>query len=129
MLSNGYDVLRARLFEELRPFGGVEMFSPELGNELFISLGRVAVREVGLEVFVCAVFGVVHVARIPLVLGGGIRVDTPEDEDAELGVFVPLRLLIFDEGRPIRLVGAVLGAAIGLREQTVAFGVIFAERL
>src|SRR5690348_6287982 len=99
MFGDGYDVLRARLLEDARPFGGVEVLSTEERDEVLVTFGWITA-VAGPEVFVGTLAGAVHVARVPLVFSGRHRVDAPVDEDAKLGVFVPLRLLVLDQGRP-----------------------------
>ena len=66
---------------------------------------------------------------IPLVLGGGNGIDAPVDEDAELRVFVPLRLLVLDQRGPVRTIGAVVRLAIGFREKAIALRIVLAYRL
>ena len=63
MLGHRNDVLRAGSLEELRPFGGVEVLGAEKRNQILVAFCIVAIRVVLFEVLVCAVLGVVHVAR------------------------------------------------------------------
>ncbi len=81
------------------------------------------------EVLVGALLGPVHIARVPLVFGGGDGVDAPVDEDAELGVLVPLRLLVFGQGGPVGAVGAVADLALGLGQQAIALPVVLRNGL
>ena len=108
---------------------GVEVFGAEQGDQIFVALRIVAVREVLSEVFVRAFFGVVHVARIPLVLGGGNGVDAPVDEDAELRVLVPLRLLVLDERGPVGTIGAVVRLPVGFGERRLRSASYLLDRL
>ena len=82
-----------------------------------------------LEIFVGAFAGAIHVARIPFVFRGGNRIDAPVDEDAELRVFVPLRLLVFDQRGPVGTEGPSLAWRVCFGEKAIALRVIFAYRL
>ena len=81
------------------------------------------------EVLVRALGGNVHVARIPLVFRGGHGIHTPVDEDAKLGVFVPLRLQIFVQRSPVCAEGTVVLLLLLDGEKAVALGVIFGDGL
>mgnify|MGYP000344961181 CR=1 FL=1 len=89
VLGHRHLVAGAGLLEEGRPPIGIKSFTPEEGNEVLVAelrLGTVGGPVVG----ELARAGPVHVARVPLVAKGGNGVDAPVDEDAELGVEVPL---------------------------------------
>ena len=51
------------------------------------------------------------------------------DEDAELCILVPLRLLVFDKRGPIGTVGSIVRLLVGFGQQTVALRVVFVYRL
>src|SRR5579863_3883280 len=108
MLGDGDDVLRTGFFKDPSPLGGIEVFGFEERDQILVTLNRIAA-VARTEVAVGALAGTVHVAGIPLVLGGRNRVDAPMNEDAELGILVPLRLFVLDQGGPIGAEGAVVG--------------------
>src|ERR1035438_6318494 len=51
------------------------------------------------------------------------------NEDAELRILVPLRLLVFDEGCPVGAIGALVPLAFRFGQKAIALDVIFADRL
>src|ERR1700756_2669393 len=81
------------------------------------------------EVFVRTFAGAIHVAWIPFALGRGNGVDTPVNEDAELRVFVPLRLLVLDERGPVGSEGSIVCLVLCFRDEAVALDIVLAHRL
>src|ERR1700739_3280617 len=129
MLGHGNDVPRSRGFEQLRPVGSVEVLGAEKGNQILVTLRVLTCRKMLFEVLIGTVLLVVHIAWIPFVLGRRYRVDTPVNEDAELRVLVPLRLLVLDERGPVGAVGTVIRLFVGLVEKAITVSGIFADRL
>ena len=129
MLGDRNDILRAGGLEELGPFGGVELLCAEERNQILVALCVVAVGKMLFEILVGAVLGVVHVAWIPLVLGRRDRVHAPVNEDAELRILVPLRLLVLDERGPVGTIRAVVRLPVGFGEKAIALRVVLADRL
>ncbi len=105
------------------------MLSTKLRDQIFVSLCIVTIGEVIFEVFVSAVFSVIHIARVPFVLRSRNGVDAPVNEDAELGVLVPLRLLILDQRRPVGAVRSIVRLPVGLGEQAIALRVVLTHGL
>ena len=91
------DVASTGVLEQLGPLSGVKLFGFELGNEILVA--ELFLRAVGLDVMLEEVVATpiaidVHLPRIPFAAERRHAVSTPVDEDAELGVLVPLRDLV-----------------------------------
>ena len=109
-------VLGAGAFEEINPVGGVPFFGAEFGNEIFVAdIFQRAV--ISLEVFIRRVARPVHVVGIPFIHRPGNGINSPGDEDSELGVFIPLRVYKVAEGFPVRAIGAVVGLVVGFGDE------------
>ena len=57
--------------------------------------------------FIFARTGIIHPSRIPFARICGNAVDSPVNEDAELGFVVPVRYLMAGQRRPVGLISAV----------------------
>src|SRR5207249_739580 len=81
---------------------GIEVFGFELRNKVFVSEARLRTvsRDVVFEILAVLL---VHLARIPLIAERGHGVHTPMDEDAELGVAIPLWHFVMLDRSPRRL--------------------------
>ena len=103
MLGNRHDKLRAGVLEQLRPLVGVIVLRREHGDEVLVTeFGVVAP---GLAVmFKRRVILQVHAPRVPLVAKSQHAVRSPMDEDAELGVDIPLGNFVLLQGFPSRFV-------------------------
>src|ERR687897_743771 len=93
VFGNGYDEVGSRLTEQLHPLSRVEEIRGELRDEILVAelvlltVGRPVVLELRSALLI-------HPARVPLIAEGGDGVDTPVNEDAELGVAKPAGRLI-----------------------------------
>ena len=106
MLRHGHDVLRPGALEQRRPGVGVKLLRPEQGDEVLVA--EFPVGAVGGDVVLVGLgAGHVHVAGVPLAVVGGHAVHAPVDEDAELGVPVPLRRAIVRQRFPAVGVGTL----------------------
>ena len=89
VLGHRHDKAGAGVFEKLRPFRGVEALGSEHGDEVLVT--EFAVVAPGLTVMLIGrVVLEVHAPRIPFIAVGGYTVGTPMDEDAKLGVDIPV---------------------------------------
>src|SRR5690242_8624486 len=89
MFRDGYDIARACLLEQRRPRCGVESFSCEEWDKVFVP--EAGLRSKGFDV-VLEFFRAfqIHLARIPFVTEGGNRIDAPMNEYPEFRIPVPL---------------------------------------
>ena len=69
--------------------------------------------------------GDVDVAGVPLVGEGGDGVDAPVDEDAELGVFVPVGDFVFLQGLPVSAVGTLRADTARFFHERGALRIVF----
>ena len=76
-------------------------------------------------VFVFFGAGAVHVAWIPFAAEGGDAVNAPVDEDAELGVFVPVGDFVFLQGLPVGAVGTLRADAARFFHERGALRIVF----
>src|ERR1700722_6822176 len=99
MFGDGHYELRAGFAEEFGPLVGVEFGRGKPRNEVFVA--ECGLRPECLHVVLegRVVFHV-HVARVPLAVERRDRIDAPMNEDAELGVLIPLRRQISLERVP-----------------------------
>src|ERR1039458_997230 len=94
MFCDRYNVLCARFFERLGPSRRIEALGLEHGNEIFVA--ELVLWSVGNNVvLVCVEPRLIHISRIPFAAKSRNRIRSPMNENAELGVLVPLRSLIF----------------------------------
>ena len=111
VLRHGHDVLRAGLFEQLRPGVGRELLRLEQGDEVLVA--EILVGAVGFQVMLILAGALdVHAAGVPLAGVAGHGIHAPVDEDAELGAPVPIRHLEAAQGLPIVLEGAFFDHAV-----------------
>ena len=104
MLRHRHHILCAGLRKQLRPFIGIKILRPEHGNEVLVAEFRVL--SIGLHMmleFPRILY--VHIAGIPFAAKARNAVDSPMDENAELGVSIPFRHLIAGQGLPGILIG------------------------
>ena len=102
MLGNGDHVFCSRFTEQIRPGGGIKALRFEQGNE--IPVPDFFMGTVGFDMMPILLAALdIHVPGIPFVAERGHGIYTPVDEDAELGILIPLRYLKMGEGFPIVL--------------------------
>src|ERR1019366_1387379 len=77
-----------------------------------------------MEVFVRAIAGMIHVAWVPFILCRGDGVDAPVNEDAKLGILVPLWLLVLHQRAPVRTERAFVRLPVGFSEKAIAFSIV-----
>ena len=65
--------------------------------------------------------------RIPFIDRAGYGIDSPANEDAELGVLEPLRDFVVAQSLPVGTVGAIVCLLIGLLQQVVAARIEFGD--
>ena len=118
VLSHRDDVLRSGLLEQLGPGVRVPLLGGELGNEILVAKGRLWAEMLAMPLEIGIVLDV-HAMRVPFSVVRGNRVNAPVNEDAELGIEIPLRHGVLSEGLPGGLVvpgtGRSGGCGVGLR--------------
>ena len=87
MLCRGNDVAGTSLAEQFRPGLRVELLCLEHRDEVLVA--KLAL--LAPPLLMVAAHGVVHVLGIPLAARSRYAVDSPVDEDAELGIHEPFR--------------------------------------
>ena len=115
MLRHRHHILCPGFFEQVGPGVRGELLRLEQGDEILVAERLVGA--VGLDVMLKLPAALnVHVAGIPFAAEGGHGVNAPVDEDAELGVPVPLRGLEGAQGFPVVLVGALRDHAVNFSQ-------------
>src|SRR5207245_2867842 len=99
VLADGNDVFRARLPEQLSPVIRIPFLRRELRDEVLVPEYRLGAEM--LQVIIKnSTIPDVNISRIPFVIVGGHRENTPMEEDSELGVQVPVWHSILLKGIP-----------------------------
>ena len=99
VLRHRYHVLSACPGEQLRPGIRIELVRREHGDEILIAEFRMF--PIGLQmVLILRGIFYIHVPGVPLAAESGHAVDSPVNEDAELGVSVPFRYIVPGQGFP-----------------------------
>ena len=89
VFPDGHHIFRTRLFEQLNPAVRLPAFRFEHRDEILITKNRL--RAILPAVIIKSLFASkVHVPRVPLVVIGRHGIHAPVQEDAELGVPVPI---------------------------------------
>ena len=100
MLSDGHHVLRAGLFEDLRPPVGVKIFRFEHRDKILVSeLRMTAIRFQMMRI--CPAAFDIHHARVPFTVKRRNRKDPVMNEDPEPQSVIPLRHLIRRQRIPV----------------------------
>ena|GEM_PF-5071746 len=102
VLRDWHDKFRARLLKKRYPGICIKLLRLEHGNEILIPKG--GLRAIRLDVMLEGERVLdVHIARIPLVIERGHRVNTPVNKNTEFSIDVPIRYRIRLERFPIGL--------------------------
>ncbi len=100
VLGDRDDVPGAGLAKQMGPGARIEVIGREHGNEILVA--ELGLRAVGRDVMLeLARAELIHVARVPLVGERRNRIESPMNEDAELGVLVPRWRAILLQDSPV----------------------------
>ena len=128
VFGDRHDIAGAGCPEQLCPIAGIEGLGLQHRDEVLVA--KPVLRPVGLDVMLKGRIAFrVHVAGVPLTAKGRDGVDAPMDEDAELGICIPLRDFEILQRTPVRPEGAVAAALFDFGKPALALGRELADRL